>query len=121
MARRGRSTPTTAPSGEPRTGVSSSSSKSTEPRRRLHVPELRTGSVSLAADAAHYVRDVLRLGPGDAVLLFDGSGRVARAQVVTVTAETVSVEAEPAEAREHAVRSVTVGLATPKGDRADWA
>jgi 16S rRNA (uracil1498-N3)-methyltransferase len=45
-------------------------------RRRVHLPPERIGeaSAALTDEARHYLRDVLRLAPGDEVELFDGRG-----------------------------------------------
>jgi 16S rRNA (uracil1498-N3)-methyltransferase len=45
-------------------------------RRRVHLPPERIGAAraELTDEARHYLRDVLRLAPGDAVELFDGRG-----------------------------------------------
>jgi 16S rRNA (uracil1498-N3)-methyltransferase len=45
-------------------------------RRRLHLPPERIGATraELTEEARHYLRDVLRLAPGDPVELFDGRG-----------------------------------------------
>jgi 16S rRNA (uracil1498-N3)-methyltransferase len=46
--------------------------------RRVHLPRERIAGerAALTPDAAHYLRDVLRLVPGDAVEVFDGAGGV---------------------------------------------
>jgi 16S rRNA (uracil1498-N3)-methyltransferase len=48
----------------------------THPVRRLFVPaiEKRESNIVLEGPAKRHVRDVLRMGPGDSLLLFDGSG-----------------------------------------------
>jgi 16S rRNA (uracil1498-N3)-methyltransferase len=45
--------------------------------RRLHLPPDRIagGHARLGPEARHYLRDVLRLAPGDEVEVFDGAGR----------------------------------------------
>ena len=73
-------------------------------RTRLYTDEpLRAGSDTLLRDdAAHYVGRVLRLGPGDEVTLFDGSGheypavirKVTRSAVTLTTAEGVARDVE---------------------------
>ncbi len=52
--------------------------------RRLHLPTARAGEAraSLGDDARHYLRDVLRLGPGAAVEVFDGRGGAWEATVL---------------------------------------
>jgi 16S rRNA (uracil1498-N3)-methyltransferase len=83
--------------------------------RRLHAPELppNGGLVVLGEGSSRHVR-VLRLRPGDEVLLFDGSGNAASARIRTtdgaVTCEAgVRFEAEPGPAR------LVLMLAIPKG------
>jgi 16S rRNA (uracil1498-N3)-methyltransferase len=51
--------------------------------RRLHVPRARLQGdrASLLPEDVHYLRDVLRLAPGDAVELFDGEGGAHDARV----------------------------------------
>src|SRR5688572_22835374 len=102
MAKRGRSTPTTPPPAEPRTVVSSSSSKATEPRRRLHVPDLAPGELTLSDAGSHYVREVLRLVRGDELMLFDGRGRVARGSIAVIERDEVVVTVGAPEQREAA-------------------
>ncbi len=45
-------------------------------RRRFYIPvdSVQNGIASLPADQAHHLRDVLRLGPGEIVEIFDGAG-----------------------------------------------
>ncbi len=45
-------------------------------RRRFYVPRdsVRDGIASLPADQAHHLRDVLRMGTGEIVEIFDGTG-----------------------------------------------
>ncbi|HET9552112.1 MAG TPA: 16S rRNA (uracil(1498)-N(3))-methyltransferase [Anaeromyxobacteraceae bacterium] len=52
-------------------------------RRRVHLPPDRIGDGRAALDepARHYLRDVLRLAPGDPVELFDGRGAAWEATV----------------------------------------
>lgn len=52
-------------------------------RRRVHLPPERigVGRAALTEPARHYLRDVLRLSPGDAVELFDGHGAAWEARV----------------------------------------
>jgi 16S rRNA (uracil1498-N3)-methyltransferase len=51
--------------------------------RRVHLPPSRIGEVraTLSEAARHYLRDVLRLSPGDPVELFDGLGTAWEARV----------------------------------------
>ena len=88
--------------------------------RRVHVPALSAGRLSLPRAEAHHVRDVLRLGVGDDLELFDAAGATAAGRIVVVASDGVAVDVGPVD---HAVRpsvALTVAAAVPKGDRADW-
>jgi 16S rRNA (uracil1498-N3)-methyltransferase len=87
--------------------------------RRLYAEELpgEGGRVILDESAGRHVR-VLRLGPGDAVVLFDGKGRTAAARVESVD-EQVSCQAEaPVLGATRRARLVLM-LAVPKGTKLD--
>ena len=88
--------------------------------RRLRVPSLAGDELGLVSAQAHYVRDVLRLGPGTVVELFDGHGNAAKATLLQVDPGAVRVRID-ARYQGEAAAAVTIAMATPKGDRADWA
>lgn len=71
------------------------------------------------AGQARHVRDVLRLGVGTAVDLFDSDGRSARGEIVAVSPAVVIRVEQVAEPAGRAIRLV-VAVAVPKGNRADW-
>lgn len=89
--------------------------------RRLPVPpgSLQPGLLALAADTAHYITHVLRLGAGDPVELFDGQGQVA---VGTLHAEgdVWQVHLDAVRTEVEAGPRLTLAVAAPKGDRAEW-
>ena len=93
------------------------------PRLFLHDVPLRVGSpVPLGGADHHYLTRVLRLGPGDHVLLLDGRGQVADAQITAISAQVVQlqpqrIEAAPAAAPLPALH-LLVGIL--KGERHDW-
>lgn len=83
---------------------------------RLDRPEL-----TLAGPEAHHLAHVLRLGPGGEVVLFNGEGTEALAEVVrigkrevTLRPRTISHPPEPTPV------PVTLAVAAPKGDRFRW-
>jgi 16S rRNA (uracil1498-N3)-methyltransferase len=88
--------------------------------RRLLVPGLRAGLVTLPGDQAHHARDVLRLGVGDEVELFTAAGLTGAAVIVEAT--PANVVAEVREIREAAVGglALTIASAVPKAARGDW-
>jgi len=87
--------------------------------RRLYAPNLpdQGGPVTLGESPSRHVR-VLRLRPGDSVLLFDGAGRVASARVESVGDE-VLCEAEAAFATETRRARLVLMLGIPKGSKLD--
>jgi 16S rRNA (uracil1498-N3)-methyltransferase len=74
----------------------------------------------LSADEARHLSQVLRLGAGDEIAVFDGQGREFRARVETIARDgaTARVIAAQAAAAEPVVR-VTLAQAALKGDRMD--
>jgi 16S rRNA (uracil1498-N3)-methyltransferase len=80
---------------------------------------LHAGPVELDRDEAHHARDVLRLGVGDAVELFDDAGAVGRAVIERCDAGAVVVRVDRVEPRP-AAGALTIASAVPKGDRAEW-
>lgn len=87
--------------------------------RRAFVQSLHLGSVSLDENEAHHVRDVLRLGSGEPIELFDPQGRRATAMLDRVDREHVTAIVDRID-EHHALRSITVASAVPKNERADW-
>ena len=91
--------------------------------RRIHTSTLRAaGDLTLSDREAHHARDVLRLGSGDVVELFDDAGATARGTILSSAPAGVVVRVEApstAAAGDVAIR-LTVAAAVPKGDRAEW-
>lgn len=88
--------------------------------RRVHVEQVVAGELALSADQAHHVRDVLRLGEGDSVEVFDDAGRAATASIVRCARDAVVlIVASPVESPRPRFQWM-VASALPKGPRADW-
>ena len=97
--------------------------------RRLHVPTatygpLALGPLALDTEDSHYVLHVLRLKPGDAVMLFDGLGATAESVLTPpvgiskrrqASLNVVALGEAPLPGRR-----LRVALPPPKGDRTDW-
>lgn len=94
-----------------------------EPMRRrvFHPSPLQTSVLTLDPGEARHVRDVLRLSAGDAIELFDDSGRIASATIVEATHSSVTVRVESIQ-ENTAPRGpmIVIASAVPKGDRAEW-
>jgi 16S rRNA (uracil1498-N3)-methyltransferase len=87
--------------------------------RRLLVPHLHLGLITLPPDQAHHARDVLRLDTRDDVELFTASGETATGQIAQVTPSEVVVEVKDISER-RAAFNLTLASAVPKAARADW-
>ena len=75
----------------------------------------------LLGNEAHHLAHVMRAGPGDVVVLFDGSGAEFSARVETVgRAEIELAVLDRREVSRELPWPLTVGVALPKGDRQRW-
>lgn len=88
---------------------------------RLFVPlsEHPPAEVVLSGDRRHYLLHVLRLGEGDSVEVFDGTGRAFAARVTRVDAQQVRLSLGPARTAPPR-RAVSVLQGLPKGDKLEW-
>jgi 16S rRNA (uracil1498-N3)-methyltransferase len=74
-----------------------------------------TGPVRVEGDAFHHLR-VLRLGPGDALEVFDGKGRAWEAEVLEVSRDSATVRLGPLR-KASTGRHVSLLQALPKADK----
>lgn len=86
--------------------------------RRVIVEQLLAGPIRLDARQSHHVRDVLRLGVGDRLELFDSAGTTASGVIVATEPEVLVNVTEPR--RGQPTTELTIASAVPKGERADW-
>ena len=89
-------------------------------RRRFHAPPaaFTNQTVTLTADEARHLRDVLRLKAGDEVYVFDGVGREFRCTVTRHAAE-LHIEAEVEPAKPESQLQLNLGVALLKGEKFD--
>ncbi|MFP2910393.1 RsmE family RNA methyltransferase, partial [Pyxidicoccus sp. 3LFB2] len=80
------------------------------------LPEPAPTDVELTGERRHYLLHVLRLGPGDALEVFDGQGRAFEARVASVGEEAVRVSLGTARVAPPR-RAVGVLQGLPKGDK----
>lgn len=68
---------------------------------RIYHPELLTSGtqISLCEDAANHIGRVLRMGPGQALQLFDGSNQVFDAEIISASKKSVEVQVASDERR----------------------
>ena len=91
---------------------------------RLYVAApLNTGSrIELDSDAAHYVRDVLRLKQEQVIVLFNGQGGEYQCKLSEVSRKAVRAEIEQYIERDvESPLTVKLGIGISRGDRMDWA
>lgn len=92
-------------------------------RRRFHAPPtaFTPATVTLAADEARHLRDVLRLKPGDEVYVFDGLGHEFRCVVSNVRRDwaELSIEAEVEPAKPESQLQLNLCVALLKGEKFD--
>ena len=94
-------------------------------RRRFHAPpagfDLTQQTVTLTADEARHLRDVLRLQAGDEVYVFDGRGREFRCAVVKTMrdAAELRIEAEVEPAKPESQLQLNLCVALLKGEKFD--
>jgi len=78
-----------------------------------------TDALALTGTEAHHCRNVLRLEPGDKVVLFDGRGRELTAEIISSDSSEISLR-KLHEAKTPPLRcQITLGQAIPKGKNMD--
>lgn len=87
---------------------------------RIRVASLSSDVVCLAGEEAHHALRVRRLRAGDRVVLFDGVGGEARAQITRADADRLEANILSRTTTVAPRRSLTLAVAMPKGPRADW-
>ena len=94
-------------------------------RRRFFAPpsafNFTKRTVTLTADEARHLREVLRLKPGDEVSVFDGAGKEFRARVAQARREfaELDLDAEIEPARPESPLQLTLAVALLKGEKFD--
>jgi len=89
--------------------------------RRFRVSDVDTPVIPITGAEARHALRVLRLCVGDRVVLFDGDGQEVDGKIRSVAADSLAAEAiGPVRRVLRPGRSLTLAVATPKGQRADW-
>jgi len=81
---------------------------------------LRAGSREVSGDDHHYLFRVRRLAAGDRLILFDGDGAEADAEVTSAGPRAGRLEVAPPRVVAAAAPRLTVLLSIIKGERMDW-
>jgi len=93
-------------------------------RRRFYAPPsafISDQSLTLPAEEARHLRDVLRLKPGDEVYVFDGEGKEFRCEIEESRKDTarLKIHAAVAPARPESLLRLTLAVALLKNDKFD--
>jgi 16S rRNA (uracil1498-N3)-methyltransferase len=90
-------------------------------RRFFIAPEEIQGHrARLSPDETHHLRDVLRLGPGEDVELFDGQGSVYRSRINSVHPQVELEIIEKLASQAESPLKLILGQALIKGDKFSW-
>ena len=83
---------------------------------------LSQGEQLLESDLAHYIGRVLRLAPGAAVQIFNGSGKEWPGEIVEVSKRAIRLTlAAPIDGMPESPLPIHLGQAMSRGERMDWA
>lgn len=87
---------------------------------RFHLPpEAWTSEPALSGDEARHLSQVLRIKPGESVIVFDGQGRRASAKVLSVSRDHVPLEIGEAVSPDRTGPQIVLAQAIPKGKNMD--
>lgn len=95
-------------------------------RRRFFAPPTAFTSdrqgITLEADEARHLRDVLRLKPGDEIYVFDGRGREFQCTIIESSKDSAKLRiiSEATPARPESPLALTLAVALLKGEKFDW-
>jgi len=86
---------------------------------RFHLSPNDWSSAALTGTEAHHARGVLRLQPGDRVVLFDGQGREATAEITALDSAAVRLQILQEAVTPPLRARITLAQAIPKGKNMD--
>jgi 16S rRNA (uracil1498-N3)-methyltransferase len=88
---------------------------------RYYAPHLSEAETcELEGGEFHHLTHVMRAGPGDHVILFDGAGNAADAQIVELTKSRASLRILKRRSEPEVGPNVVLATAVPKSDRFRW-
>jgi 16S rRNA (uracil1498-N3)-methyltransferase len=89
--------------------------------RRFFIPGELTDKLTITGPDARHIGRVLRLGPGAEIIVVDGAGSAARAEITAVEATAVHAAVCERLAAEHEPPvAVTLAQGLPKGDKFEY-
>lgn len=88
---------------------------------RFHIPapDWDPEQLALRGDEARHCREVMRRGPGDRVVVFDGTGTEAEAEILSADKDSVKLKSLLVNRTAPPPARLTLGQAIPKGKNMD--
>lgn len=88
---------------------------------RFHLPpaEWRPDSLALTGDEFHHCREVMRCRPGDRVVVFNGAGTEADAEILSLGGSAAALKVWTVSETPRPPARLTLGQAVPKGKNMD--
>jgi 16S rRNA (uracil1498-N3)-methyltransferase len=86
---------------------------------RFYLPPSDWQAAALTGDEARHISQVLRVKPGETITVFDGCGRRAAAEVLTVSRDHVSLQIGDSLTPPPPMPAITLAQAIPKGKNMD--
>ena len=87
---------------------------------RFHLsPEAWQENPALTGDEARHLSQVLRMKPGDSIIVFDGHGRRAEAEILSVSRDRVSLRLAETHPSRPPLPAIVLAQAIPKGKNMD--
>lgn len=86
---------------------------------RFHLPPDSWGSATLDREESHHCTNVLRLGAGETITVFDGRGREATAVIASAAAGGVALKMSGPSSTPAPPCAITLAQAVPKGKNMD--
>lgn len=87
--------------------------------RFLLPPEHWETTPALSGDEARHLTQVLRIKPGETITVFDGQGRRAEAEVLTISRDQISLKLGHSQSPPPPLPAITLAQAIPKGKNMD--
>ena len=88
---------------------------------RFYCDSIKREQVQLAQDEAHHLANVLRLGTGEHVELFDGKGTLAQAVIIEIARKAVTLNVQDIQTKTARTSGrVIIATSIAKAQRFDW-
>jgi len=90
------------------------------PRFFIDPGQVRDPYISVIGEDVRHIRTVLRMQPGDLLLLLDGQGKEYTVRITTIEKTEIDTEVIDRKERRTATPIVLLGQGLPKYDKMDW-